>query len=52
MTIDSDRESTAEERAEISKRKREMELQRRIKKEETLRDLKRELGIPEKGKEK
>ena len=45
-----DRQLTPEERVEISRRKIEIETQKKIKTEETLGDLKKELGIPEKGK--
>jgi len=47
MIISDDRQLTSEERAEISKRKIDMETQKKLKKSESLSDLKKELGIPE-----
>lgn len=50
MSIDDDRQLTPEERKQISRRKIEMETQKQLKKEESLSDLKKELGMLEKGK--
>lgn len=47
-----DRQLTTEERAEIAKRKLEMGLQKKTKQASLLSDLKKELGLPEKGKRK
>lgn len=52
MSIDNDRTITSEERAEISKRKLEVSLQKTTKQTETLSDLKKELGIPENRRKK
>jgi len=45
-----DSQLTSEERAEIAKRKFEMEAQKSSKQLSSLADLKKELGLPEKGK--
>jgi hypothetical protein len=47
MSIDNDRIITAEQRAEISKRKLEVSVQKMAMQKETLSDFKKELGIPE-----
>lgn len=47
-----DRQLTSEERIEIARRKLEMELQKKTKQSSSLSDLKKELGLPEKGKRK
>jgi hypothetical protein len=47
-----DREITLQERAEISRRKAEVLMQKKTKQLETLSDLKREIGIPDKGRKK
>jgi len=43
---------TQQERAEISKRKVEVDTQKKMKNEETLDSLKKELGISDKGNAK
>ncbi len=43
---------TNEERTELSKRKLEMALQKETKQSTTLDSLKKELGVPTKGKKK
>lgn len=48
----SDSTLTAEERAEIAKRKPEMTLQKKTKQSTTLDSLKKELGVPPKGTKK
>ncbi len=45
-----ERQLTSEERAEITRRKLEMDLQKKTKQPSSLSDLKKELGLPEKGK--
>lgn len=50
MNNPDDRQLTSEERAEIARRKLEMELQKKTKKSSSLADLKKELGLPDKGK--
>ena len=52
MTKQEDRSITPEERAEIAKRKVEVAVQKRTKNVDTLSDLKREVGIPEKRRRK
>lgn len=52
MSVNDDRQLTPEERAQISKRKLEMNIQKKSKQATLLSDLKKELGIPEKGKRK
>ncbi len=47
-----DRQLTNKERAEIAKRKLEVNLQKKTKQAFSLSDLKKELGLPEKGKRK
>ncbi len=50
MSINDDRQLTPKERVEISKRKIEMQIQKNLKKGESLSGLKKELGILEEGK--
>lgn len=50
MSSFEDRQLTSEERAEIARRKIEMELQKKTKQSSSLSDLKKELGLPEKEK--
>ncbi len=47
-----DLQLTSEERAEIARRKLEMDIQKKTKQSSSLSDLKKELGLPEKGKRK
>lgn len=50
MNIPDDRQLTSEERAEITRRKLEMELQKKTKQSSSLAELKKELGLPDRGK--
>lgn len=52
MSINDDRQLSQEERAEIAKRKLEMEIQKKTKRTIPLGELKKELGIAEKSKKK
>jgi len=47
-----DRQLTPEERVKISRRKIEVDIQKKTGTVKTLDDLKKELGIPKKGKRK
>lgn len=49
MSSTEDKQVTNEERAEISKRKLEMSLHKKTRQTTSLSDLKKELGLPEKG---
>jgi len=50
MSINDDHLLTLKEQSEISKRIFEMDAQKKLKKTDSLSDLKEELNIPEKGK--
>lgn len=52
MSTFDERQLTNEERAEIARRKLEMTLQKKTKQSSSLTDLKKELGLPGKGKRK
>jgi len=52
MSTSEDRKVTNKERAEISKRKLEVSLQKNTKQTTSLSELKNELGIPENGQKK
>jgi len=49
MNVNEDRQLTPEEQAEISRRKVDMDIQRKSGQATSLSDLKKELGIPEQG---
>ncbi len=50
MSDFNDRKITLEERAEIAKRKMELQVQKKSKQASSLSELKKELGITNKGK--
>jgi len=50
MNTFGDHQLTSEERAEITRRKLEVSIQKKAKQPSSLSDLKKELGLPEKGK--
>lgn len=52
MSDFNDRKTTPEERAEIAKRKIEVQIQKKSKQTSSLSELKKELGITDKGRKR